>query len=695
MAACNQGNSISSSKSVSTFDLEPNPFEQSFASTDKPQSGNFHQRGQQRQHQDAEQNHKFSSGHQLNGERNSNLTISEITSHEANVNHHRNSNGSNHRKASSLVYGTQRPTIHSPPLLTPGGSKRLPPLLLSPSIVQHVSGGGIAGPGLVPPHQMTSLLPNPTSPITNPSSSNTIASSVGSGNTTTTTESQKPAFFLSLSKTGLTPNESSIRTGFTPNILAAAHAVPPAHHQYPSLAAINNSTNDNSDGGNNISVKNHNINITDGFNHNDMGSNGLPAPFTPGLGSLLGFTGQVSSKLTPQIPKTGVSAADSTASNYNVASTEMNASTNNSQRNNVIEPITSSSRTQHRKSSNSMSPRQQSSHFKKRKSSSAGKNVKSSKRNQITSPNSSDSKQYVKREGNDMSENEKDLDEDDQERKRKEFLERNRVAASKFRKRKKEYVKRVEMDLKFYESEYDDMSHALDKLCGIVHGSPNPATSTSLVSILESAVSKNDVPSSLSILTHIKQVLYETKYFQRNGRNPRREIVYPQDSDEEDRQRTDNDSLSGIRSRHGSAVGISSNVRLEKTPNNYSSNPVAASFITAQTQPTSTESAVSFSNENTTMPSTAKSEIAAATMLPVSLVDPKDQQMEQSSSAVGTISTLPGIINGRQVIPLNDITSKTTSNSNSMSEIRQTSLVDLTSDEVRTDSVLTKYPNSD
>lgn len=692
MAVCNQGNSISSSKSVSTFDLEPNPFEQSFASTEKPQSEEFNQRGQQRQHQNLEQNPKFSSGHQLNGERNSNLTISEITSHEANVNHHRNSSGSNNRRSSPLIYGTQRPNIHSPPLLTPGGSKRLPPLLLSPSIPQHVSAGGATG--LVVPHQMASLLPNSTSPMTNPSSSNTIGSSNGSGNTTTTTESQKPSFFLNLSKTGLIPNESSIRTGFTPNILAPAHAVPVVHHQYPSLASINNSTTDNNEAGNNTSARNHNIHISDGFNNNDMGSNGVPAPFTPGLGSLLGFTGQASSRLAPQIPKTGVSAVESTVSNYNMASTEMNPSINGSQGNNVIDPITSSSRTQHRKSSASISPRQQSSHVKRRKTSSAGKNVRP-KKNQITTPNSSDSKQYVKREGNDMSENEKDLDEDDQERKRKEFLERNRVAASKFRKRKKEYVKRVEIDLKFYESEYDDMSHALDKLCGIVHGSPNPAASTSLVSILENAVSKNDVPSSLSILTHIKQVLYETKYFQRNGRNPRREIEYLQDSDEEDRQRTDNDSLSGIRSRHGSAVGISSNTRLKRSPNDYSSNAVAASFITSRTQPTSTESGVSFSNENTNMPSTAKSEIAAATILPVSLVDHKDQETEQFSGAVGTISTLPGVINGRQVIPLNDITSQTTSNSNSMSEIRQTSLVDLTSDDVRADSVLAKYPNSD
>lgn len=687
MAVCNQGNSISSSKRVTAFDLEPNPFEQSFASTEKPQSEEFNERGQQRQ-----QNRKSSSGHQLNGERNSNLTISEITSHEANVNHHRNSNGSNNRRSSPLIYGAQRPNIHSPPLLTPGGSKRLPPLLLSPSIAQHVSAGGATG--LVGPHQMPSLLPNSTSPMTNPSSSNTIGSSNGSGNTTTTTESQKPSFFLNLSKTGLTPNESSIRTGFTPSILAAAHAVPVAHHQYPSLASINNNTTDNNEAGNNASVRNHSIHISDGFNNNDMGSNGVPAPFTPGLGSLLGFTGQASSRQAPQIPKTGVSAVDSTVSDYNMASTEMNPSTNASQRNNVIDPITSSSGTQHRKSSTSVSPRQQSSHVKKRKTSSAGKNVRP-KKNQITTPNSSDSKQYVKREANDMSENEKDLDEDDQERKRKEFLERNRVAASKFRKRKKEYVKRVEIDLKFYESEYDDMSHALDKLCGIVHGSPNPATSTSLVSILESAVSKNDVPSSLSILTHIKQVLYETKYFQRNGRNPRREIEYPQDSDEEDRQRTDNDSLNGIRSRHGSAVGISSNTRLKKSPNNYSSNAIAASFITSRTQPTSTESGVTFNNENTTMPSTAKSEIAPATMLPVSLVDHKDQETEQFSGAVGTISTLPGVINGRQVIPLNDITSQTTSNSNSMSEIRQTSLVDLTSDDVRADSALAKYPNSD
>lgn len=108
---------------------------------------------------------------------------------------------------------------------------------------------------------------------------------------------------------------------------------------------------------------------------------------------------------------------------------------------------------------------------------------------------------------------------DEQERKRKEFLERNRVAASKFRKRKKEYIKKIESDLQFYEAEYDDLSQCMDKLCGISKQTIN----SSLVGMLKQALLRHDVTSSLTVCNHIEQVLLQTKYVQRGGRNPRRE----------------------------------------------------------------------------------------------------------------------------------------------------------------------------
>ena len=108
---------------------------------------------------------------------------------------------------------------------------------------------------------------------------------------------------------------------------------------------------------------------------------------------------------------------------------------------------------------------------------------------------------------------------EEQERKRKEFLERNRVAASRFRKRKKEYIKKTEGDLQFYESEYEDLSQCMDKLCGISKQTVN----SSLVGMLKQALLRHDVASSITVCNHIEQVLLQTKYVQRGGRNPRHE----------------------------------------------------------------------------------------------------------------------------------------------------------------------------
>lgn len=137
------------------------------------------------------------------------------------------------------------------------------------------------------------------------------------------------------------------------------------------------------------------------------------------------------------------------------------------------------------------------------------------------------------------------LDEnEEQERKRKEFLERNRVAASKFRKRKKEYIKKIENDLQFYESEYDDLTQVIGKLCGIIPSSSSnsqfnvnvstPSSSsppsTSLIALLESSISRSDYSSAMSVLSNMKQLICETNFYRRGGKNPRDDMDGQEDS---------------------------------------------------------------------------------------------------------------------------------------------------------------------
>ena len=108
-----------------------------------------------------------------------------------------------------------------------------------------------------------------------------------------------------------------------------------------------------------------------------------------------------------------------------------------------------------------------------------------------------------------------DLTPEEQESKRKEFLERNRVAASKFRKRKKEYIKRIEEDVQFYELEYDDMAQALMQLQQTPQSQSQP-----LLDLIDQAVRKGDAQGALQLVDHARQVVRRTRLFQRGGANP-------------------------------------------------------------------------------------------------------------------------------------------------------------------------------
>ncbi|QLQ82639.1 hypothetical protein HG537_0H04020 [Torulaspora globosa] len=589
---------------TSMFDLEPNPFEQSFASTKKSQtvSGVVSSPQDQR--------------------------IAGIVPGRANDKSCKvikESEVGNQRRSSVFSYGGQKPHLQSPPLLTPGGSRRLPPILLSPNFIQQAPNGSLAVPGPLGPVMVNYSSMSPKNELVNAD-----------------TELQRPPLTLGLSKTVFTPNESSLRTGLTPNIQGPIAQMGTMHHQGLTLPYLGGPRND-------IGSQEDNRNSTVyGTTGNELG--GPSQPYTPGIGSLLGLSStQGFQRSTNPPPRNGVLPAASPLADPNSAKRFPQI------QDYVAEPIPSATKDRHTKSLDSNSP-SRTAVRRKRKSSTSSRGSKSTKSSRRNTPTSHDSKNTAKKETSD-----KDSDEG-QERKRREFLERNRVAASKFRKRKKEYIKRVETDLKFYEAEYEDMSHAINKLCGIVNVSCSPVASSSLVCMLETAISKNDATSSLSILAHIKQILYQTRYFQRNGRNPRREIEYPPDSDDDDRQRTDKES----NSRHNS---ISNKTPATSVPGDPPSGSTGSTKSTCASAP-------SFREEDPTQ-------------------DKKPSDESTIPSAIGTISSLPTVINGRPVIPLSEIDPHSNSDPSSISGIRQSSLVNLTSDVVTTDSISFKYPNSD
>ncbi|SCV02568.1 LAMI_0H00650g1_1 [Lachancea mirantina] len=363
-------------------------------------------------------------------------------------------------------------SIQSPHGLTPGGSRKLPPLLVSPRLAPDApnlaaaAGASAAGPN-VPhstshgvfqgPHLLhsnnTSLLPN-------------------AGNGTTT-----PSFFLNLTKSGLSPNESSIRTGLTPAILTHSTLAPDQHPTGPPVT--------------------------------------LPAAigegqFTPGFSSLLGLSlgeksfsdqapsiesGTIQDPLQAGLPIGLPDSVPTTVTNSSLNSSKTSVSTTAANSNSSSTP--SNAGDSSRNSSNEKKQMPLEPPAKKQKS---------------VGPKSTPS---MESQQDSVSEN----SHHDQERKRQEFLERNRVAASKFRKRKKEYIKKIEADLQFYEAEYDDFSQCMDKLCGI----SKQTTNSSLVGHLKQALLRQDLPTALTLCTGIEQVLLQSRYVQRCGKNPRRE----------------------------------------------------------------------------------------------------------------------------------------------------------------------------
>ncbi|CCC71087.1 hypothetical protein NCAS_0G02000 [Naumovozyma castellii] len=476
-----------SGKSVSSFDLEPNPFEQSFSTTSVPSGQAYVKKEEIPDSATFALNNVPPQNQSM--ERTSNLSISDMTvATSANQNSSSNSaTTQEEKKGSPMLFSSQRPpTITSPGMLTPGGSKRLPPLLLSPNQMQQANSNPSA---LLAPPSAGSLLATTMSPLisqnnrgSTTSTGNEAPNDVTNSNTTSSIkhsmEGQLTSFMFNLPKTGLTPNESSIRTGLTPGIMGQ-------NFSYPILPSISQTGLSSSEGTTAASNPNIASNATNG---GVLTQNTINGPFTPGITSILGLNPNAS-------PTSTTNAINNTSNNA----------------------ITSQGLTQHTTKTTTTAATAN----KKRKRSYTTTNTNSRKSSIKDYPTFNEKSEDINDNDNTNYDNE-----DEQDRKRKEFLERNRVAASKFRKRKKEYIKKIENDLNFYEVEYADYTKMMQRFVGVIPSQDNNNASTymdpnSLIGALEKSVSTNDVQSSMALIAQMKRMLTQTKFYQRKGTNPK------------------------------------------------------------------------------------------------------------------------------------------------------------------------------
>ncbi|KAK6456146.1 bZIP protein that binds to CRE motifs, interacts with Mig1p [Scheffersomyces xylosifermentans] len=441
-----------SSESKTTFDLEPNPFERSFATKESTSSN-----------QSSISEHRDSSTSTSNDESNSS---SKPSSNKHNL-HIPNISSLNNQQSGKL------PGINSP-LFTPGG-RRLPPLGLSPP---PVTGNALSNPGTPGSNLWNSLLtatnnPNPL----NHTHSNGMPPNNGSGPSFN-------QFVNTLRKTGLTPNESNLRSGLTPGSLS--------HFAFgTSMPGL----------------------TTPGAL--------LNSPMTPGLSSLLGLSSNpgVSNQMSPvirqqmatqqqerqvevqqnqhipesqnqvqqQIPQVQIQQAQQNIPQeqqlpqhlqHQLQQAQSNATYNTNipelVSNSPSLPPVSAPKTIKVKSEPAAekTSSQPAARGRKRKSESVegtktkkargeGKGRKSKVKLESEERASSQPEDHSHDSQNDEKDN--DGGKSDSE-KRKNFLERNRVAASKCRQRKKQLVRKMEDELTFYSTGYRELSVQVNQL---------------------------------------------------------------------------------------------------------------------------------------------------------------------------------------------------------------------------------------
>lgn len=388
---------------------------------------------------------------------------------------------SNNSKASTNKHNLHIPNISSlndnsnklpgitPPLFTPGG-RRLPPLSLSPN-------GPLSNPGTPGTNLWNSLL-NATSnhgesngntliPPYNhnhPNSANPNNSHYNQPNNVPYSQAANPnnahynQFVNNLRKTGLTPNESNIRSGLTPGGVNHPGGFPFGH--VPGLTTP---------------------------------SALLNSPMTPGLSSLLGLgSGHNNNHSNENAPPPG-SNADIYNMQSNNGTTDVNSNSvfapplpPNEQSNGKTavnthkNPISTTSKGKPAEEHKKVEVKIEDESKRKNKAESTEK----SKKRKVDTvkaeqhPKPAAKKKPTKKDEEEKTEinpNQEEEEGDDEEvpekgkkkpstDKRKNFLERNRVAASKCRQRKKQLLQKMEDELAFYSAGYRELSAQAQQL---------------------------------------------------------------------------------------------------------------------------------------------------------------------------------------------------------------------------------------
>lgn len=517
---------------VSSFDLEPNPFEQSFASTKKDGGDGINSGEGRSASASASVSGPPGDGREEEVRRSSSMNfMGDAASSAAGAttggnNTQRSSINvpgqgepqiADQRRPSPLLFGSQRAaSIQSPPILTPGGSKKLPPLLMSPTYLQNQQGNG----------QMPGTGTGTQTPL-------------GGAAQPNETDSQLPGFLMNLFKSGLTPNESNLRANFTPGILSN---LPALGGNGVGLSRANSNANILPNGGDKTqeggSKMNGQIDIP---NKALTALGGLPGgQLTPGLTSFLAGSGQPLVNQTPG----GKTNPMPTNSYFPVAENKKddNSDVNNNS-GNINNNVKSNNMSNNGEVSNTDDKEKAVPKKRGRKKGVTNKDIENKKSKMVKANSQTDMSSVNKKSMTKSTSNQVELNNaaiaynngindgsDDQnislaeqERRRQEFLERNRVAASRFRRKKKEYIKKIEADLNFYQEEYDEMSRVIGSLAGITPEGSEEKIQGSILLMAEQALLNNDIKAAMQILESMKQTIAASGFVKRNGTNPRLE----------------------------------------------------------------------------------------------------------------------------------------------------------------------------
>lgn len=396
---------------TTSFDLESNPFERSFATKDGSTGQQDHGRQEQQHQQDAQQNGSIH--HQHLDDSHSGAGAEAAASHKEAASH-----------ASAGASSNNKLPRITPPLFTPGG-RRLHPLGLLP--------------GHMPPETPGSNLWNSLLNVTSNGPGNTGQNNANGASGTVGEEGAQGSHFgqfvNTLRKTGLTPNELNLRSGLTPGGFPFA--------QLPGLTTP---------------------------------SGLLNGPMTPGLQSLLGIDLQHQMQSQPQQAVADVAPAQDTAE-LQAPLTEQPRKTEAPA---LSRPAAESSQPT---ASQPVAPRPTA---KKASVSGSSNTTNESDKHEVSDkkrkaePTRRRTKlRKVKQEDDLPVEGDSESPEDGskapllEEEKRKNFLERNRVAASKCRQRKKQLIQKMEDELTFYLTGYREMlahvAQLRDALLGLLH----------------------------------------------------------------------------------------------------------------------------------------------------------------------------------------------------------------------------------